>query len=134
MIQCYLSLGSNQKSPERQIRHAVNAIKMMPLTSITKVSKLYWTKAWGLKNQQDFCNAVVGITTRLTPMQLLKICQHIERRQGRVRKRRWGPRTLDIDIILYGNLSIKTKNLTLPHPSFLSRDFVMLPLLEMWTL
>jgi 2-amino-4-hydroxy-6-hydroxymethyldihydropteridine diphosphokinase len=135
MIKCYLSLGSNQKFPERQIRQAFNTIKMMPSTSIIKYSKLHWTKAWGLNNQQNFCNAVVEIVTLLTPIQLLHQCQKIENVQGRVRKKTWGPRTLDIDIILYGNRSVKSKHLTIPHPHFLSRDFVLIPLLEVgWSL
>lgn len=127
---CYLSLGSNQKSPERQIRQAIKDLKIIPDTSILNSSNLYWTKAWGFQNQQNFCNAVVEIITFLTPALLLKWCQKIENNHGRIRKRRWGPRTLDIDIILYGERTIKTKNLTIPHPHFLSRDFLLKPLLE----
>lgn len=131
MNRCYLSLGSNQKAPERQIRNAINAIKKLPGTSIHKVSDLYWTKAWGVQTQQDFCNNVVAINTLLKPDLLLKHCQNIEQKQGRVRKKRWGPRTLDIDIIFYGNRVIKKKQLTVPHPFFLSRDFVVNPLKEL---
>jgi len=130
MSLCYLSLGSNQRSPERQIRQAIESIKKLPSTSITKVSRLCWNKAWGLEVQQDFCNVIIEIKTLLSPLLLLDLCQKIEKKQGRVRKKHWGPRTLDIDIILYGNKTIKTKRLTVPHPCILIRDFVLNPLLE----
>ncbi|MCL9685016.1 2-amino-4-hydroxy-6-hydroxymethyldihydropteridine diphosphokinase [Legionella maioricensis] len=127
---CYLGLGSNQKFPERQIRQAIESISNIPSTSVIKTSSLYWNQAWGLQVQQDFCNAIVEITTLLPPLLLLKHCKKIEHKQGRIRKKRWGPRTLDIDIILYGNRRVNTKKLTIPHPYMQSRDFVLLPLLE----
>ncbi|MDR3502535.1 MAG: 2-amino-4-hydroxy-6-hydroxymethyldihydropteridine diphosphokinase [Legionella sp.] len=127
---CYLGLGSNQKSPERQLRRAVRAISALRSTSLTKVSRFHWTKAWGLQGQQDFCNAVVEIRTTLAPVQLLRACQHIEKQQGRVRKKRWGPRVIDIDILTYGNKTIQINNLTIPHPYIASRDFVLQPLYE----
>lgn len=130
MNRCYLSLGSNQKFPERQLRHAIAALKNIPHTSVRRVSSLYWTKAWGIHAQQDFCNIVVAINTLLTPLALLKQCQKIETKQGRVRKKNWGPRTLDIDIILYGTRIINIPKLTIPHPYFLMRDFVLQPLFE----
>ncbi len=127
---CYLGLGSNQKFPERQIRQAIKSISNMPSTSVTRISSLYWNQAWGLQVQQDFCNAIVEITTLLSPSMLLNCCKKIETNQGRIRKKPWGPRTLDIDIILYGNRSINTKKLKIPHPYMQSRDFVLFPLLE----
>jgi 2-amino-4-hydroxy-6-hydroxymethyldihydropteridine diphosphokinase len=126
----YLSLGSNQKFPERQLRTAIKSLKNLPKTSVIKISSFYWTKAWGLSVQQDFCNAVIKVTTRLDPHNLLKHCQIIEAKMGRVRKRRWGPRVIDIDVILYENLSINTEKLTIPHPLFKLRDFVLIPLEE----
>lgn len=131
MNKCYLSLGSNQKSPQRQIRQGLKAIKTLPSTAITKVSQLHWTKAWGLTKQPDFCNVVVEIITRLSPDLLLSYCQRIENKQGRVRKKRWGPRTLDVDIILYGNRKVQTKRLAIPHPHMHLRDFVLIPLSEL---
>ena len=127
---CYLSLGSNQKHPERQVRIAIKSIKALPKTFVTKISKLYKTKAWGLQAQQCFCNAVVKIHTDLSPLLLLDYCQHIEKEQGRVRKKHWGPRVIDIDIILYGEKIIHNDRLIIPHPYFKQRDFVLLPLLE----
>lgn len=131
MNRCYLGLGSNQKSPERQLRQAIRFIRALKATAITQVSRFHWTKAWGLQGQQDFCNAVIEINTTLTPMQLLKACQAIEKRQGRVRKKRWGPRIIDIDILIYGNKTIRQKNLVIPHPHIASRDFVLIPLIEL---
>lgn len=132
MNRCYLSLGSNQRHPERQIRRAIKAIKAIPKTSLIRVSSCYKTRAWGVQNQQDFCNAVVAINTQLPPPLLLSFCQSIEAKQGRVRKKRWGPRTLDIDIILYGTRVLKTHQLTIPHPHYLSREFVLKPLMEVF--
>lgn len=130
MTLCYLGLGSNQKCPERQIREAITALGNLPSTAVLKASSIYWTKAWGLTAQQDFCNAVVEITTRLAPELLLDFCQSIEKKHGRIRKKHWGPRTLDIDILLYGNRKIKSKRLSIPHPHLLFRHFVLAPLLE----
>lgn len=131
MNKCYLSLGSNQKCPERQIRQGLKAIKDLPSTAITQVSTLHWTKAWGVSNQPDFCNVVVEIITRLSPERLLSCCQKIEANQGRVRKKRWGPRTLDVDIILYATRRIKTNKLVIPHAHMHVRDFVLIPLSEL---
>jgi 2-amino-4-hydroxy-6-hydroxymethyldihydropteridine diphosphokinase len=130
MNRCYLGLGSNQKGPERQIRQAVKSIRTLPSTQVRKVSKPYWNKAWGVETQQDYCNVVIEVTTILAPSLLLALCKNIERKQGRIKKRHWGPRIIDIDVILYGTRSIKTPKLTIPHPYFLQRDFVVKPLLE----
>ncbi len=127
---CYLGLGSNQKSPERQLRRAIRSIRALPTTSVTKISNFHKTKAWGFLGQQDFCNAVIEITTRIPPLKLLQACQKIEKQQGRVRKKRWGPRIIDIDILLYGEQHIHLKDLITPHPHILSRDFVLVPLKE----
>ncbi|ARB91310.1 2-amino-4-hydroxy-6-hydroxymethyldihydropteridine diphosphokinase [Legionella longbeachae] len=130
MNTCYLGLGSNQKNPERQLYKAIQSIKTLRLTSVTKISSFYWSKAWGLKSQQNFCNAVIEISTRLPPLQLLNACQQIEKKQGRVRKKRWGPRIIDIDILYYENRVIQSKMLIIPHPYIQFRDFVLIPLSE----
>ncbi|KTC90249.1 2-amino-4-hydroxy-6-hydroxymethyldihydropteridine diphosphokinase [Fluoribacter dumoffii] len=127
---CYLGLGSNQQMPERQLRQAIKSIKALRHTVVTKVSSFYWTKAWGLQGQQDFCNAVIELITYLSPLQLLNACQKIEKQQGRVRKKRWGPRIIDIDLLFYENRVIRSKKLTLPHPHIQARDFVLNPLME----
>lgn len=127
---CYLGLGSNQQVPERQLRKAIKSIKSLRHTVVTKVSSFYWTKAWGLHGQQDFCNAVIALSTLLSPLQLLDACQKIEKKQGRIRKKRWGPRIIDIDLLFYENRVIQSKKLIVPHPHIESRDFVLNPLVE----
>lgn len=130
MIVCYLALGSNLKSPQRQLRRAIDAIRRLPSTEITHIARFYPSKAWGRKVQPSFYNTAVAIRTSLTPEMLLTKCQQIETRQGRCRRIKWGARTLDIDILLYGTRQIKKPKLTIPHPYLLERDFVLIPLLE----
>lgn len=130
MNKCYLGLGSNQKEPERQIRKAIKAIQSLPFTGVTQISKYYWNKAWGVETQQDFCNVVVEVLTRLPPYVLLRACNDIEKQQARVRKKRWGPRTIDIDILLYADRKINTHRLRVPHPHMMTREFVLRPLLQ----
>ncbi|ASQ45849.1 2-amino-4-hydroxy-6-hydroxymethyldihydropteridine diphosphokinase [Legionella clemsonensis] len=127
---CYLSLGSNLDSPERQLRKALQSLRTLPSTHLLKIASLFRSKAWGRKIQPDFVNTVVMLKTSLTPQQLLRECQKIEQKHGRVRTVRWGSRTLDIDILLYGSLRICSKPLMLPHPRIHLRDFVFVPLLE----
>ncbi len=127
---CYLGLGSNQQVPERQLRKAIKSIKGLHSTVVTKVSSFYWNKAWGLQGQQDFCNAVIELHTLLSPLHLLNLCQQIEKKQGRVRKKHWGPRVIDIDILFYEDQIIQSKKLVIPHPQIQSREFVLIPLME----
>lgn len=127
---CYLGLGSNQQVPERQLRKAIKSIRALHSTVVTKVSSFYWNKAWGLQGQQDFCNAVIELHTLLSPLHLLNLCQQIEKKQGRVRKKHWGPRIIDIDILFYEDQIIQSKKLVIPHPQIQSRDFVLIPLME----
>lgn len=130
MNPCYLGIGSNQKNPERQIHRALKALRQLPSSALLKVSNLYWNPAWGNVIQQDFCNVVVELHTSLNPLKLLNYCKAIEKKQGRLRKKKWGPRTLDIDIILYSNRIINTPQLRIPHPYMQQRNFVLIPLLE----
>ena len=127
---CYLGLGSNLDSPKRQLNCAIQEIKKIPKTSLLKKSLIYQTKPMGKGFQPGYCNQVVMIKTRLLPNQLLAYCQMLEKKQRRVKKRAWGPRTLDVDILLYGSLKIKHNHLKIPHPGILYRDFVLKPLLE----
>lgn len=130
MTLCYLGLGSNLDSPERQLRRAIAALRKLPYSHIIKIASFYPSKAWGRKTQPNYCNTVVAIHTQLHPQQLLRYCQKIERQQGRIRKIKWGARTLDIDILLFGSQIINTLNLIIPHPRLHERDFVFVPLLE----
>lgn len=128
MTLCYLGLGSNLKTPIRQMRQALHALRKSPRIHVLAQTTLEITLPWGRLSQPAFCNTVVKANTTLSPRQLLLHCQQLENRFGRVRKRRWGPRTLDIDILLYGNQTLNTAQLTLPHPWIFQRDFVFQPL------
>ncbi|OGV35374.1 MAG: 2-amino-4-hydroxy-6-hydroxymethyldihydropteridine diphosphokinase [Legionellales bacterium RIFCSPHIGHO2_12_FULL_35_11] len=130
MTTCYLGLGSNLKSPKRQLQLAISGINRIKNTAIINISKPYFNKPVGVKAQPMFYNLVISIQTSLPPFALLKKCREIEANQGRVTKRRFGSRTIDIDILLYGNYKIKTKYLEIPHPRMFERDFVIKPLLE----
>jgi len=132
MTPCYLGLGSNLNSPKRQIHLAFQALRALPQTQILNISSLYQSEAAGVVGQPQYCNAVVSIKTRLPARRLLKHCQNLETTHGRVRKKHWGARTLDIDLLLYGKDSIQTPELTLPHPRLHVRDFMLAPLLELW--
>lgn len=130
MTRCYLGLGSNLRSPSRQLRTALQQLRTLPQSVIVAQSKLYKTKPWGMRGQPAYANMVVAIDTKLPPHTLLRYCQTIENKQQRLRKIRWGARTLDIDLLLYGTQIIATRTLTIPHPRMLLRDFVLVPLLE----
>ncbi len=128
MIRCYLGLGSNLNTPIRQLQLAISALKKLPHSHVVQVSDLSYTQPLGTSFQPMYCNAVLALDTTLSPLQLLNYCQLIEQQQGRIRKKRWGSRTLDIDLLLYGDIKMQHKRLTLPHPGMLNRDFVMKPL------
>lgn len=130
MTCCYLGLGSNIKSPQRQLQIAIAALRKLPKSTITDISSTYLTTPVGIKAQPMFYNIVVALKTSLPPHSLLKYCQAIELNQQRLRKKRWGARTIDIDILIYGNQIINTKTLCVPHPRMFERYFVLDPLLE----
>ena len=132
MTVCYLGLGSNLNSPKRHIHLAFQALKALPQTQILDISSLYQSAPAGVTGQPQYCNAVVAIKTRLPADKLLKHCQRIETAHGRVRKKRWGSRTLDIDLLLYGQHTFHTPDLIIPHPRLHVRDFMLTPLLELW--
>jgi 2-amino-4-hydroxy-6-hydroxymethyldihydropteridine diphosphokinase len=131
MITAYIAVGSNLGDPVAQAKLAINALRLLPKTNVIKVSSLYSSQPMGPQDQPDYINAVVEIKTDLLPIELLDATQSIERYQGRVRKdERWGPRTLDLDILLYGNAIIDEPRLTVPHYGMKVREFVLYPLAE----
>jgi 2-amino-4-hydroxy-6-hydroxymethyldihydropteridine diphosphokinase len=97
---------------------------------ITQISSLYQTAAWGPIPQNDFINQVIEVETKLSAPELMDILLEIELQQGRVRQERWGPRTLDLDIIFFGEQLISTENLEIPHPRMADRKFVLIPMVE----
>ena len=127
----YIALGSNLNDPVLQITRAFVALDAMPKTRCVLKSSLYSSQPMGEIEQADYINAVTTLETCLSPRDLLRCLQDIENRQGRVRGDvRWGPRTLDLDILMYADLQHDDPVLTLPHPGLSQRNFVLFPLLE----
>ncbi|UXI01679.1 2-amino-4-hydroxy-6-hydroxymethyldihydropteridine diphosphokinase [Photobacterium sp. TY1-4] len=131
MIRAYIAIGSNLGNPVGQAREAMAALSAVPGIDVVAESSLYSSTPMGPQNQPDYINAVVAVDTTLTPLELLDQTQAIELAHGRVRKaERWGPRTLDLDIILYGDLTHECERLTVPHYGMKVREFVLYPLAE----
>lgn len=131
MIRVYLALGSNLADPLHQVRNALDALTAIPHTQRAAVSSFYRTPPYGPPDQPDYLNAAVALDTQLSPEALLDHTQRIELEQGRVRKaERWGPRTLDLDILLFGDRVLNTPRLTVPHYDMHNRAFMLVPLLE----
>lgn len=129
---CYLGLGSNLASPERQLRQAIGLLRKLPRSAIVAKSAIYTSRAYGVRSHPSYCNMVIALQCSLSAQDLLFFCQGIENKQQRVRKKRWGARTLDIDLLLYGNQIVNQRGLVLPHPEITKRDFVLVPLLEIF--
>lgn len=129
MAQAYIGLGSNLQNPLQQILRALEELQQLPKTQLQKSSCIYQSAAIG-PEQDDFINAVALLDTELTPIELLNELQKIEQSHQRKRELHWGPRTLDLDILLYDQIQISTERLTIPHPFLTQRAFVLLPLLD----
>ncbi|MDW6003027.1 2-amino-4-hydroxy-6-hydroxymethyldihydropteridine diphosphokinase [Vibrio mangrovi] len=131
MITVYIAIGSNMAQPDRQALQAIQALQQLPESEFVRASQLYSSTPMGPADQPDYINAVAEIRTHLKPLELLDHTQAIELAQGRVRKEeRWGPRTLDLDILLYGSEVINSERLTIPHYGMKEREFVLYPLAE----
>lgn len=129
---CYIGLGANLVEPVAQLQAAVTALGQLPETELVQVSRFYSSKPMGPQDQPDYVNAVAALDTRLTPLALLHALQQIELAHGRQRKaERWGPRTLDLDILLFGMQQIDHPELTVPHYGMRLREFVLYPLAEL---
>ncbi|EBJ2739820.1 2-amino-4-hydroxy-6-hydroxymethyldihydropteridine diphosphokinase [Salmonella enterica] len=131
MTIAYIALGSNLASPLEQVNAALQAIADIPDSRIVAVSSFYRTPPLGPQDQPDYLNAAVALDTTLSAEALLNHTQRIELQQGRTRKaERWGPRTLDLDIMLFGDSVIHTERLTVPHYDMKNRGFMLWPLFE----
>jgi 2-amino-4-hydroxy-6-hydroxymethyldihydropteridine diphosphokinase len=127
----FIALGSNQASPLEQVGSALDALAAIPQSRVVATSSFYRTPPLGPQDQPDYLNAAVALETNLSPDVLLDHTQRIELEHGRVRKaERWGPRTLDLDIMLFGSEVISTPRLTVPHYDMKNRAFMLVPLLE----
>lgn len=127
----YIGLGSNLEQPYLQIKNAIAALKQLAGTKVLADSGYFKSRPMGPEDQPDYVNAVVQLETFMTAVELLEHCQYIEKKQGRIKNRHWGERTIDLDILLYADQQINTQELTLPHPGIEQRDFVFLPLLKL---
>ena len=131
MPRVYIGLGSNLAEPVQQLQAALAAIGQLPHCRLVAVSSLYASDPLGPPDQPRYVNAVAALDCELTPLELLDALQAIEREQGRVRKaERWGPRTLDLDILLFGDLQLDEERLSVPHYHMHARAFVLYPLAE----
>ena len=131
MATVFIGLGSNLNLPIQQIELAVKAIANIQRSQITSISSLYGSRPMGPQDQPDYINAVLALTTELTPVELLDELQTIELDAGRVRKdERWGARVLDLDILLFDQQVINSARLIVPHYGIKEREFVLLPLAE----
>lgn len=131
-MKAWLGLGSNLQQPVAQLKDALGRLSSAERVEILRVSGLYHTPPWGDDSQDDFINAVVQIGTSLDPLPLLHDLQSIENEMGRQRSgRRWGPRLIDIDLLLYGDLQCHSEELELPHPRMHERAFVLVPICEL---
>ncbi len=127
----YIALGSNLNDPEQQLNTAIKALEQFPQSRVVAVSSFYQTVPVGLTAQPDYINAVLCLETMFSAMDLLYKLQEVEQNQGRIRgAEKNGPRTLDLDLLLYGQHVINTLELVVPHPRMHERTFVLIPLLE----
>ncbi len=125
-----LGLGGNIGDPGRAMADALCALDMRADCAVAAVSRLYRTPPWGKTDQADFFNACAALRTSLSPVELIELCLDIERHMKRVRGERWGPRTLDIDILTFDGLTLETERLVIPHPRMTERGFVLMPLAD----
>ena len=129
-VTCYLGLGSNIGDRGANLAEAVQRLAQIPAVEIVRTSAIYETAPVGPRDQPDFFNQVAQTDVTCTPRRLLALIQGIEQKMGRVRRRRWGERVIDIDILLYGDAMIQEPDLQIPHPQMLARQFVLVPLAE----
>lgn len=129
---CFVGLGANLGDAQAAVRAGLDALSNLRSTRLLHASGLYLTPAWGMTEQPDFINAVAMLETALAPADLLDELLAIERRAGRDRAQglRWGPRALDLDLLLYGDRIIDEPGLRVPHPHLHERAFALVPLLE----
>ena len=126
----YIALGSNIGKKETYLKEAVKKLHEHPEVQVELISSIYETTPVGYENQDDFLNMAVKISTSLRPEKLLSLTQKIEQELGRTREVRWGPRTADLDILLYNRENIETEQLVVPHPRMYERLFVLVPMSE----
>lgn len=134
-VTCYVGLGSNLAnelgSPIEHLQYAFAKLQAHEHIRAVRVSSFYASAPMGPQDQPDFVNAVAGFETTLTPFELLRFCQQLEEQAKRARIRRWGERSLDVDILLYGEIHLTDPQLTIPHAGLIERNFVLIPLRQL---
>jgi len=133
MIDAYVALGSNLGDPLAQLQRAAAALAGLPGSRLLAFSAVYRSAAIGPGEQPDYLNAAIRLATTLPPLALLDRMQAIETQQGRERRQRWGARTLDLDLLLYGDRAVDEPRLTVPHPRLAGRPFALYPLADVAT-
>ncbi|RAT99448.1 2-amino-4-hydroxy-6-hydroxymethyldihydropteridine diphosphokinase [Brevibacillus sp. Leaf182] len=128
----YLALGSNLGDRAQNLRRAIQRLNEQPGIRVLRVSSVYETEPFGNVEQDAFLNMAIAVETEQSPDQLLETALSVERELGRVRTVRWGPRTIDIDLLLYGTSRVSQDNLMIPHPGLSERAFVLVPLRDVW--
>lgn len=126
----FLGLGSNVGDRLTTLQAAVDLLHADPVTRVDEVSSVYETEPVGGPEQEAFLNLAVRVATRRSPHRLLRLCNEVEARLGRVRTVRWGPRTIDVDVLLYDDLVVAARDLVVPHPRLVERPFALVPLME----
>ncbi|MCG7319094.1 2-amino-4-hydroxy-6-hydroxymethyldihydropteridine diphosphokinase [Brevibacillus laterosporus] len=132
LTEAYIALGSNQGEREAMLKGAIAELHAHNFIQVSRLSSVYETDPVGYTDQPAFLNMVIQIKTSLAPLELLEAALSIEQRLGRVRLERWGPRNIDIDLLLFGEEQVKLPNLVIPHPEMIHRAFVLIPLQEVW--
>lgn len=131
MNRVYLGLGTNMGDRLEYIHGACEILDKHEYINISKKSRIYETKAWGYTDQADFLNMCVEIETTLDTYELLEVCQEVEKQLNRERIIRWGPRTIDVDILFFNDIILDDENLLIPHPRISERAFVLIPLMDL---
>ncbi|MFH1012658.1 MAG: 2-amino-4-hydroxy-6-hydroxymethyldihydropteridine diphosphokinase, partial [Candidatus Peregrinibacteria bacterium] len=129
-VNAYLSLGGNVGRRQDYLEAALKLLSEHPAIDIAQVSPIYETEPWGKKDQPWFLNQVLKIQTELPPEKLLKLCESVEQKLKRIPTEIWGPREIDVDILLYGDEIINSPDLRVPHPHMNERRFILVPLVE----
>lgn len=130
MNDVYLSIGTNIGERYENLQRAIELLMEKEGVEVVRISSVYETAAVGFTDQADFLNIAVYVRTSSSSSEMLKICQSVENELGRVREFRWGPRIIDLDILLYNHENIETESLLVPHPRMYERAFVLVPLIE----
>ncbi|WP_299093018.1 2-amino-4-hydroxy-6-hydroxymethyldihydropteridine diphosphokinase [uncultured Metabacillus sp.] len=130
-VEAYIALGSNMGNREKHLKKAIQTLHFHPSIIVENISSIYETDPIGFTDQDEFLNMVIKINTDLSALELLNVLQDIEKSHNRKREVKWGPRTLDLDILLYNHENIETEQLIVPHPRMHERAFVLIPLSEL---